>query len=136
MQGALISMDPQTGYVHAMIGGYNFEQSEFNRAFQACRQPGSTFKAIVYAAAVDLEDFTPSTTLVDSPIIMDDTDAKKRWKPQNFEEEFLGDVTVRTAVMNSDSRDGCMARLRSSPVPTIDSAKFCSHLADIAISGR
>lgn len=101
VQGALVSMDPQTGYVHAMIGGYNFEQSEFNRAFQACRQPGSTFKALVYAAAVDLERFTPSTILVDSPIVMDDTDAKRRWKPQNFEEDFKGDVIVRTAVMNS-----------------------------------
>lgn len=101
VQGALVSMDPQTGYVHAMIGGYNFEQSEFNRAFQACRQPGSTFKPLVYAAAVDLEEFTPSTILVDSPIVMDDTDAKRRWKPQNFEEDFKGDVTVRTALMNS-----------------------------------
>ena len=101
VQGALVSMDPQTGYVEAMIGGYNYEESEFNRAFQACRQPGSTFKPLVYAAAVDLEEFTPSTILVDSPIIMDDTDAKKRWKPQNFEEDFQGDVTVRTALMNS-----------------------------------
>jgi len=101
VQGALVSMDPATGYVQAMIGGYNFEESEFNRAFQACRQPGSAFKPIVYAAAVDLEEFTPSTILVDSPLILDDTDAKKRWKPQNFEEDFKGDVTVRTAIMNS-----------------------------------
>ncbi|MBI5494211.1 MAG: PBP1A family penicillin-binding protein [Deltaproteobacteria bacterium] len=101
VQGAMVSMDPATGYVQAMIGGYNFEESEYNRAFQACRQPGSAFKPIIYAGAVDLEDFTPSTILVDSPLILDDTDAKKRWKPQNFEEEFKGDVTVRTAVMNS-----------------------------------
>ncbi|MEW5851136.1 MAG: PBP1A family penicillin-binding protein, partial [Myxococcota bacterium] len=101
VQGALVSMDPKTGYVQAMIGGYNFEESEFNRAFQACRQPGSAFKPLVYAAAVDLEKFTPSTIIVDSPLVLDDTEALKRWKPQNFEEDFKGDVTVRTALMNS-----------------------------------
>jgi penicillin-binding protein 1A len=101
VQGALVSMDPQKGYVQAMIGGYNFEESEYNRAFQACRQPGSAFKPVVYAAAVDLEKFTPSSILVDSPVVVDDAAVQKRYKPQNFEEDFKGDVTVRTAVMNS-----------------------------------
>ncbi len=101
VQGALISLDPRTGYVQAMIGGYSFEESEFNRAFQACRQPGSAFKPIVYGAAIEIAEFTPSTIVVDSPIVYDDVEAEKRWKPANYELDFKGDVTVRTALMNS-----------------------------------
>lgn len=101
VQGALISIDPRTGYVQAMIGGYSFEQSEFNRAFQACRQPGSAFKPIVYGAAITLADYTPATIIVDSPIVYDDVEAEKRWKPANYENDFKGDVTARTALMNS-----------------------------------
>ena len=99
LQGALVSVDPWTGYVAAMVGGYDFEASEFNRAFQACRQPGSAFKPIVYAAAVEKLDFTPATILTDAPIVF--RDDENSWKPQNFGEEFKGDVTVRTAVINS-----------------------------------
>ncbi|MBN2359576.1 MAG: PBP1A family penicillin-binding protein [Deltaproteobacteria bacterium] len=101
VQGALISLDPRTGYVQAMIGGYSFEESEFNRAFQACRQPGSAFKPVVYGAAIELLEYTPSTIIVDSPIVYDDVEAEKRWKPANFELDFKGDVTVRTAITNS-----------------------------------
>jgi penicillin-binding protein 1A len=82
-----------------MVGGYDFEASEFNRAFQACRQPGSAFKPIVYAAAVEKLDFTPATILTDAPIVF--RDEENSWKPQNFGEEFKGDVTVRTALVNS-----------------------------------
>lgn len=99
LQGALVSVDPWTGYVAAMVGGYDFEASEFNRAFQACRQPGSAFKPIVYAAAVEKLDFTPATILTDAPIVF--RDEENSWKPQNFGEEFKGDVTVRTALVNS-----------------------------------
>jgi penicillin-binding protein 1A len=99
LQGALVSVDPWTGYVAAMVGGYDFEASEFNRAFQACRQPGSAFKPIVYAAAVEKLDFTPATILTDAPIVFRDDESS--WKPQNFGEEFKGDVTVRTAIINS-----------------------------------
>ena len=101
VQGALISIDPRTGYVQAMIGGYSFEGSEFNRAFQACRQPGSAFKPIVYGAAIKYAEYTPSTIIVDSPIVYDDVDAEKRWKPANYEMDFKGDVTARVALMNS-----------------------------------
>ena len=99
LQGALVSVDPWTGYVAAMVGGYDFEASEFNRAFQACRQPGSAFKPIVYAAAVEKLDFTPATILTDAPMVF--RDEENSWKPQNFGEEFKGDVTVRTALVNS-----------------------------------
>lgn len=99
LQGALVSVDPWSGYVAAMVGGYDFEASEFNRAFQACRQPGSAFKPIVYAAAVEKLDFTPATILTDAPLVF--RDEENSWKPQNYGEEFKGDVTVRTALVNS-----------------------------------
>jgi penicillin-binding protein 1A len=99
LQGALVSMDPWSGYVTAMVGGYDFEASEFNRAFQACRQPGSAFKPVVYAAAVEKLDFTPATVLTDAPIVFRDDESS--WKPQNYGEDFKGDVTVRTALVNS-----------------------------------
>ncbi len=99
LQGALVSVDPWSGYVLAMVGGYDFEASEFNRAFQACRQPGSAFKPVVYSAAIEKLDFTPATILTDAPIVY--RDEENSWKPQNYGEEFQGDVTLRTALVNS-----------------------------------
>ena len=99
LQGALVSVDPWTGYVPAMVGGYDFEASEFNRAFQACRQPGSAFKPVVYSCAIEKLDFTPATVLTDAPLVYRDTD--NSWKPQNFGQSFKGDVTLRTALVNS-----------------------------------
>src|SRR5437588_5744768 len=72
LQGALISTDPNSGYVLAMIGGYDFGKSEFNRAFQACRQPGPAFKPVIYSAAIEQRGFTASTILLDPPIRADD----------------------------------------------------------------
>jgi penicillin-binding protein 1A len=99
LQGALVSIDPWSGYVLAMVGGYDFEASEFNRAFQACRQPGSAFKPVVYSAAIEKLDFTPATILTDAPLVF--RDEENSWKPQNYGEDFKGDVTVRTALVNS-----------------------------------
>jgi penicillin-binding protein 1A len=99
LQGALVSVDPWTAYVTAMVGGYDFEASEFNRAFQACRQPGSAFKPVVYSCAVEKLDFTPATILTDAPLVFRDDD--NSWKPQNYGEDFKGDVTLRTALVNS-----------------------------------
>lgn len=101
LQGALMSVDPSSGYVVAMIGGYDFEKSEFNRAFQACRQPGSAFKPLIYSAAIEQRGFTASTILLDAPIVQDDEGNAKRWKPSNYEEEFQGDVPVRKALQHS-----------------------------------
>lgn len=101
LQGALISTDPNSGYVVAMIGGYDFEKSEFNRAFQACRQPGSAFKPLVYSAAIEQRDFTASTILLDAPLVTDDDATGKRWKPENYEQEFMGEVPVRLALIHS-----------------------------------
>jgi penicillin-binding protein 1A len=99
LQGALVSVDPWSGYVVAMVGGYDFEASEFNRAFQACRQPGSAFKPIIYSAAIEKLDFTPATILTDAPLVFRDDESS--WKPQNYGEDFKGDVTLRTALVNS-----------------------------------
>jgi penicillin-binding protein 1A len=99
LQGAMVSIDPTTGATLAMVGGYDFEASEFNRAFQSCRQPGSAFKPVVYAAALEKLDWNPSTILTDAPLVFRDDDSA--WKPQNFGEQFKGDVTLRTALVNS-----------------------------------
>jgi penicillin-binding protein 1A len=101
LQDALVSMDPKSGYILAMIGGYDFNKSEFNRAFQACRQPGSAFKPIVYSAAMEKIGYTPATILLDAPIVFDDPTSAVRWKPSNFEPEFKGEVTLRDALINS-----------------------------------
>jgi penicillin-binding protein 1A len=99
LQGALVAIDPWNGYVEAMVGGYDFEASEFNRAFQACRQPGSAFKPVVYSAAIEKLGWGPSTLLTDAPVVF--RDEASAWKPQNFGEDFKGDVTLRTALVQS-----------------------------------
>ncbi|MHB1844840.1 MAG: penicillin-binding protein 1A [Deltaproteobacteria bacterium] len=101
LQGALVSLDPGSGYLEALIGGYDFDASEFNRAMQSCRQPGSAFKPIVYSKAIDKLNWTMSTTLVDSPIVFDDPSTSKVWKPENYESDFKGDVPLRVALIES-----------------------------------
>ncbi len=100
-QGALFSTEPRSGYVLAQIGGYNFVDSSYNRAVQACREPGSAFKPIVYSAAIDKLDMGPGTIIDDKPIVFDDADAGTRWKPDNFEEEFKGEILLRSALRDS-----------------------------------
>jgi len=101
LQGALVSIDPHRNYLTAMVGGYDFEANEYNRAFQACRQPGSAYKPVVYAAALELLDYTQATVLVDSPIVFDDPDSQLRWKPDNYGQDFEGDVLLRSALVRS-----------------------------------
>jgi penicillin-binding protein 1A len=101
VEAALISLDPLNGHVKAMIGGYDFYKSQFNRAVQAIRQPGSAFKPIIYAAAVN-EGFAPSSIIIDSPIIFKEKeDAFDKWKPVNFEEKFYGPTSLREALAHS-----------------------------------
>jgi len=99
VQGALVSFDAQTGKLLAMEGGYDFEKSEFNRAMQAMRQPGSAYKPIIYAAGLE-RGFTPATIILDSPIVYNDGDTGK-WKPTNYEEKFYGETTFRQALIKS-----------------------------------
>lgn len=100
IQGSLLSLDVHTGYVTAMVGGYDYEQSEFNRVTQASRQLGSVFKPIIYASALE-KGFTPTTIIQDSPIVFRDSQAGTSWKPNNFEEKFYGDTTFRQALIKS-----------------------------------
>lgn len=103
VEGALISIDVRTGAVLAMVGGYDFSRSQFNRATQARRQPGSAFKPFVYAAALE-EGFTPASVLIDSPIVYENQEEEARvkmWKPENYEEHFFGPTRLRIALNHS-----------------------------------
>ena len=88
INGAIVVMDPYTGRVLAMAGGFSFKLSEFNRATQAKRQPGSAFKPIVYAAALE-NGFTPSTLVLDAPFVIDQGEGLKTWKPENYGKNFM-----------------------------------------------
>jgi penicillin-binding protein 1A len=103
VEGALICQDVRTGAVLAMVGGYDFSRSQFNRATQARRQPGSAFKPLVYAAALELGK-TPASIFIDSPIVYEnrEEEAKIRfWKPENYEEHFFGATRLRVALNHS-----------------------------------
>ncbi|HOX43901.1 MAG TPA: PBP1A family penicillin-binding protein [Myxococcota bacterium] len=101
VQGALVTTEPQLGYVKAIIGGYNFDDSEFNRVLQACRQPGSAFKPITYSLAIQEKEYNPAKVLIDSAVVYDDPENQNRWKPENFDADFKGKVTVHMALVNS-----------------------------------
>jgi penicillin-binding protein 1A len=96
LQGALLCMDVRTGEIKAMVGGRDYKKSEFNRATQARRRPGSSFKPFVYTAAFD-KGMTPASVIIDSPLIFNDA-VRGEWKPQNFEHKFFGPTTLRTAL--------------------------------------
>ncbi|GAB4352743.1 MAG: PBP1A family penicillin-binding protein [Candidatus Abyssubacteria bacterium] len=98
VQAALVAIEPATGEIRAMVGGRDFEKSEFNRATQAKRQPGSGFKPFIWAAALE-SGMTPSDRLVDAPIVFHYRD--KVWEPQNYEERFYGPTTLREALEHS-----------------------------------
>jgi penicillin-binding protein 1A len=98
VQGALVSLDPQTGRVLAMVGGWSFDQSQFNRATQANRQPGSSFKPIVYLTALE-KGISPSQKFLDAPIVVDTPEG--RWRPGNFEGTFGGPTPLRVALEES-----------------------------------
>ena len=101
VESAMISIEPETGHIKAMIGGYDFSKSQFNRAVQAVRQPGSVFKPIVYATAIS-KGFSPSSIIIDSPIIFKEKDHSfDKWKPVNFEKKFYGPTPLRTALAHS-----------------------------------
>jgi penicillin-binding protein 1A len=97
VSGAMVAMDPWTGRVLAMVGGFSFDQSQFNRATQAYRQPGSTFKPLVYSAAMD-NGYTPATIMIDGPIEIDQGQGGV-WRPENFSVgHYRGPITLREAL--------------------------------------
>jgi penicillin-binding protein 1A len=100
VQGALLCLDPKTGYIRAMVGGRDFSESQFNRAIFSRRQPGSAFKPIIYAAALE-KGYTPSTILMDSPVEYSDPDGGTYWAPKNYDQDFMGPITFRNALAHS-----------------------------------
>ncbi len=104
VQGAVVSIEPYTGYVRAMVGGYDFVEGGFNHATEAKRQPGSSFKPFIYGAALEAKDgksymFTSASILMDLPVIHEKSEfEKKGWKPTNYDERFLGPMRMRTAL--------------------------------------
>src|SRR5262245_39231354 len=101
VEGSLIAIDVKSGAVKAMVGGYDFERSKFNRATQAMRQVGSAFKPILYSAAIETLGWTPSTIIVDAPISFPNPWNKTVWTPHNYDFAFLGPIPVRRALPES-----------------------------------
>ena len=98
VEGAVVSIEPFTGYVRALVGGYDFVEGGFNHATEALRQPGSSFKPFIYGAALE-NGFTPASILMDLPVIHEKSEfEKKTWKPTNYDERFLGPMRMRTAL--------------------------------------
>jgi penicillin-binding protein 1A len=100
ISGAIVAMDPYTGRVHAMVGGFSYDQSEFNRATQALRQPGSSFKPFVYATALD-NGYTPSSVILDAPITLDMGPGQEAWSPSNYDGKSSGPRTLRYGIEHS-----------------------------------
>jgi len=102
IEGALVAMDPHTGRVLAMNGGFSYARSQFNRATQAMRQPGSSYKPFVYLTAME-QGYTPSTLVLDAPFVMDQGPGLPKWKPKNYTDEFLGRATLRVGIEKSQN---------------------------------
>ena len=100
VQGALVSLDPDNGAIRALVGGFAFEQSNYNRATQAKRQPGSSFKPFIYSAALD-NGYTAATLVNDAPIVFVDEYLDKVWRPKNDTNTFLGPIPLREALYKS-----------------------------------
>jgi penicillin-binding protein 1A len=100
LQGAVVALDPKTGEVRALLGGRDWNESNFNRAVQAARQPGSSFKPFVYAAAMD-NGFKPSDTIVDEPVTFPGEEGGAPYEPQNYDQKFRGTITLRYALQES-----------------------------------
>lgn len=129
-QSALLSMEASTGHVLAMVGGYDFSGSEYNRALQGERQPGSSFKPLLYSAALD-KGFTPSSIVVDSPLIFENQGGPNlKWIPENNSEKFYGDTTLRTALINS--RNIPAVKL----LQEVGLSYFVKYVRNIGISGE
>jgi len=99
-QAALLCLETASGHVKVMVGGRDFKESQFNRATQSRRQPGSAFKPVTYAAAVD-QGYTPATMIIDSPIVFRDAERDFTWKPKNYKEKFFGPTLLRNALAKS-----------------------------------
>jgi penicillin-binding protein 1A len=100
VEGAIVCLDPRTGEVLACVGGYDYGRSQFNRAVQAQRQPGSAIKPLIYSAAIE-KGHTPATVIYDTPVVYELADPDEKWKPKNFTDQFYGPTTLRDALVFS-----------------------------------
>src|SRR5271169_4063959 len=99
-QSAMVALDPKDGAIVALVGGFDFYQSKFNRVTQARRQPGSGFKPFVYAAAFD-KGYTPASVILDAPIVIDEAGMPQAWRPKDFENDYAGPTRLREALVHS-----------------------------------
>jgi penicillin-binding protein 1A len=100
VEGALVSLRPTDGAILALVGGFDFTRSKFNRATQAKRQPGSSFKPIIYSAALE-KGFTPASIINDAPVVFDDSELESTWRPENYSGKFFGPTRLREALYRS-----------------------------------
>jgi penicillin-binding protein 1A len=100
VESALVSLDPLSGDIKALVGGYDFARSKYNRIIQGRRQPGSSFKPFIYSAALE-KGFTVASLVNDAPIVFEDAELERTWKPQNFSQKFYGPTRLREAMVNS-----------------------------------
>ncbi len=100
VQAALIALNPNNGAIHSLVGGYNFNQSNYNRATQAQRQPGSNFKPFIYTVALE-KGFTPASIINDAPVVFSDTQLESTWRPENSSGKFFGPTPLRKALYKS-----------------------------------
>jgi penicillin-binding protein 1A len=100
VEGGLVAIDPRVGAIRAMVGGYDFSRSEYNRAVQAHRQPGSAFKPLIYATAMS-QGMSPATRILDAPVVYEQEEEDKIWKPENYGRKFHGMVSLRDALAHS-----------------------------------
>jgi penicillin-binding protein 1A len=100
VESALVSLDPLSGDIKALVGGYDFARSKYNRVTQGRRQPGSSFKPFIYSAALE-KGFTVASLVSDAPIVSEDTELERTWKPQNFSRKTYGPTRLREAMVNS-----------------------------------
>lgn len=100
VQGAIVAMDPHTGRILAMVGGYSYQINQFNRVTQAWRQPGSAFKPFVYLSALDT-GYTPATRILDAPFVLDQGPGLPKWRPANYTRKFYGPSTMRLGIEKS-----------------------------------
>lgn len=130
VEGAILVVDNKTGEIKAMVGGYSFEESKWNNAVQALRQTGSTFKPIVYTAALE-NGYTPATIIEDEPFAYFDEWQNELWEPQNEDKEFKGPLTLRRAF--ELSRNACTARIveQLGPQKIVDYAKKFGITSDL-----
>jgi len=100
IEGALVSLQPDDGAIVALVGGFDFKKSKFNRVTQARRQPGSSFKPVVYSAALE-KGFTPASMINDAPVVFDDPNLESTWRPENYSGQFYGPTRLREALYRS-----------------------------------